>query len=216
MSSGKATLAGAVLVVALFLLSAGIHGEEGQTPGADASPDAQPAARDTAVFAGGCFWCMEPPFDKLNGVLATIAGYAGGDVANPSYEEVTAGGTGHREVVQVLYDPSRVTYDELLEVFWRNVDPLDAGGQFCDRGHSYTTAIFARNQDQARRARESKERIQARFQETVVTPVIEGAEFYPAEEYHQNYYLEHSVRYRFYRWSCGRDDRLKELWGNPT
>jgi peptide-methionine (S)-S-oxide reductase len=158
---------------------------------------------------------MEPPFDKLDGVMATISGYAGGHVPNPSYEEVTRGGTGHREVVQVVFDPSRVSYDELLEVFWRNVDPLDAGGQFCDRGHSYTTAIFARNQDQAQRARASKERIQARLQEAVVTPVVEGAQFYPAEEYHQNYYLKHPLRYRFYRWNCGRDARLKELWGSP-
>lgn len=216
MSSARATLAGAVLVAALVTLTAGIHGQKGPSPGLDATLDSQPAPRDTAIFAGGCFWCMEPPFDQLDGVLATISGYAGGHVENPSYEEVTAGGTGHREVVQVVFDPSRVTYDKLLEVFWRNVDPLDGGGQFCDRGQSYTTAIFARNQDQAERARASKERIQARFQGTVVTPVIEVEEFYPAEEYHQNYYLEHPIRYRFYRWNCGRDDRLEELWGSPT
>jgi peptide-methionine (S)-S-oxide reductase len=173
----------------------------------------QTTARDTAVFAGGCFWCMEPPYDKLEGVLSTISGYAGGHVPNPTYEEVTAGGTGHRESLQVVYDPERVSYQELLDVFWRNVDPLDDGGQFCDRGFSYTTAIFARDQEQARAAEASKEEIRERFDEPVVTPVVQDADFYPAEDYHQNYYQEHSVRYRFYRWSCGRDARLDELWG---
>jgi peptide-methionine (S)-S-oxide reductase len=216
MSPGRAGWAGAGLLAALALTSAAIHGERVRAPHEDGIPAAQATPRDTAVFAGGCFWCMEPPFDKLDGVLATISGYAGGHVPNPSYEAVTRGGTGHREVVQVVFDPSRVSYDELLEVFWRNVDPLDGGGQFCDRGHSYTTAIFARNQDQARRARASKERIQARFRETVVTPVEEGARFYPAEEYHQDYYLKNPVRYRYYRWSCGRDARLRELWGSPS
>jgi peptide-methionine (S)-S-oxide reductase len=212
----RAGWAGAVLLAALALPSVAILGEGNKAPNADEIPQAQPTPRDTAIFAGGCFWCMEPPFDKLDGVVATTSGYAGGHVPNPSYEEVTGGGTDHREVVQVVFDPSRVTYDELLQVFWQNVDPLDAGGQFCDRGHSYTTAIFARNQDQAERARASKERIQARFQETVVTPVVDGAEFYPAEEYHQDYYRENPLRYRFYRWNCGRDDRLKELWGSPS
>lgn len=176
----------------------------------------QEASRDTAVFAGGCFWCMEPPYDKVEGVVSTISGYAGGHVPNPSYEQVTAGGTGHRESVQVVYDPEEVTYEKLLEIFWRNVDPLDDGGQFCDRGFSYTTAIFAGDEEQARLARESKEKIQERFSETVVTPVVRDASFYPAEEYHQDYYQEHSIRYRFYRWNCGRDARLEELWGDEA
>ncbi len=174
---------------------------------------AQTAARDTAIFAGGCFWCMEPPYDKLDGVTATISGYAGGHVPNPSYEQVTAGGTGHREAVQIIYDPGRVSYETLLDVFWVNVDPLDDGGQFCDRGFSYTTAIFARDGEQARLARESKEAVQEELEEPVVTPVVTGADFYPAEDYHQNYYREHSIRYRYYRWACGRDNRLEELWG---
>jgi len=172
-----------------------------------------PAPPDTAVFAGGCFWCMEPPFDALDGVLATVSGYAGGHVPNPSYEQVSAGGTGHREAVMVVYDPARVSYGELLDVFWHNVDPLDDGGQFCDRGFSYTTAIFARSEAQAERARASKVKIDGRFEEEVVTPVVTEAAFYPAEEYHQDYYRKNSVRYRFYRWSCRRDARLEELWG---
>jgi peptide-methionine (S)-S-oxide reductase len=159
---------------------------------------------------------MEPPFDELDGVLATISGYAGGHVEDPTYEEVTAGGTGHREVVQVIYDPTRIGYPQLLDVFWRNVDPLDDGGQFCDRGFSYTTAVFAQDEEQLRQARASKEAVQDRFREEVVTPVVENGPFYRAEEYHQDYYDENPIRYRFYRWSCGRDGRLEELWGQTT
>jgi peptide-methionine (S)-S-oxide reductase len=174
----------------------------------------QTASRDTAVFAGGCFWCMEPPFDKLDGVISTTSGYAGGSVPNPSYEAVTAGGTGHRESVQVVFDPGRVKYQALLEAFWKNVDPLDEEGQFCDRGLSYTTAIFAQDEGQARLAEESKLEIQKGFEKPLVTPIVQGAAFYPAEDYHQDYYLTNSIRYRFYRWSCGRDARLEELWGS--
>lgn len=184
--------------------------------GGPLTPHPQEVVRDTAVFAGGCFWCMEPPYDELDGVLATISGYAGGHVEDPSYEEVTAGGTGHRESVMVVYDTTRVTYPELLEVYWRNVDPLDDGGQFCDRGFSYTTAIFVRDARQRRRARASKEAIQDRFRQEVVTPVVQDTTFYPAEEYHQDYYEKNSIRYEIYRWNCGRDDRLDELWGKET
>jgi peptide-methionine (S)-S-oxide reductase len=171
------------------------------------------AARDTAVFAGGCFWCMEPPFDEMEGVLATVSGYAGGHVPDPTYEQVVAGGTGHREAVMVVFDPSRVGYARLLQAFWRNVDPLDDGGQFCDRGFSYTTAIFARSEEQARLATASRDAVQDRFDGDVVTPVVRDAPFYPAEPEHQNYYREKPLRYKYYRWSCGRDDRLDELWG---
>lgn len=171
------------------------------------------AAQDTAVFAGGCFWCMEPPFDKLDGVIGTISGYAGGHVEDPSYEQVTAGGTGHREAVMVLYDADRVPYSELLTVFWRNVDPHDDGGQFCDRGFSYTTAIFATDPEQTKTAEASKASVQDGFGIDVVTPVVQGADFYPAEEYHQDYYEKNPLRYEFYRWRCGRDDRLEEVWG---
>lgn len=170
----------------------------------------------TATFAGGCFWCMEPPYDKLDGVLETISGYAGGHVVNPSYAEVSSGTTGHAEVVRVHYDPERVSYERLLEVYWRNIDPLDSGGQFCDRGSQYRSAIFAENSRQLELARQSRQRLEnsANLSAEIVTEVTELEAFYPAEDYHQNYYQEHPVRYEFYRFTCGRDDRLDELWGS--
>lgn len=168
-----------------------------------------------ATFAGGCFWCMEPPFDELEGVVETVAGYTGGQTENPTYEEVSAGGTGHIEAVQVRYDPARIGYERLLEVYWRNVDPTDADGQFCDRGHSYTTAIFyhdARQRELAQRSKEALERTKP-FDPPIVTPILPAARFYPAEEYHQDYYLKNPLRYKFYRLGCGRDRRLETLWG---
>ncbi len=175
---------------------------------------------DTAVatFAGGCFWCMEPPYDELEGVTATISGYIGGSVADPSYEQVSSGGTGHAEAVQVEYHPDQVSYETLLEVFWRNIDPLDAGGQFCDRGSQYRSAIFYHNEEQKRLAEASRARLndEAGLPGPIVTGIVSAdpADFYVAEDYHQNYYQEHSVRYKFYRWNCGRDERLEEIWGN--
>lgn len=173
-------------------------------------------AEDTAeaVFAGGCFWCMEPPYDELDGVLETTSGYTGGHVEDPSYQEVVAGGTGHYEAVKVTYDPSRVDYQTLLDVFWRNIDPLDAGGQFCDRGNSYRAAVFYRTPEQERLARASKESVKARFDQPVVTEILKASEFYPAEEYHQNYYEKNPVRYKYYRFRCGREARLDELWAD--
>lgn len=165
-----------------------------------------------AVFAGGCFWCMEPPYDELEGVLETTSGYTGGQVADPSYEEVVAGGTGHYEVVKVTYDPSRVDYQTLLKVFWRNIDPLDPGGQFCDQGHSYRAAIFYDTPEQERLAQASKQKVEARFDQPVVTELLAASEFYPAEEYHQNFYEKNPVRYKYYRFRCGREARLDELW----
>jgi peptide-methionine (S)-S-oxide reductase len=172
-----------------------------------------------ATFAGGCFWCMEPPYDKLDGVLATISGYAGGTTVDPTYREVSSGGTGHAEVVQITYDPARVTYEQLLEVFWHNVDPLDAGGQFCDRGSQYRTGIFIHDEEQRRLAEASKQALteSGRFEQPIVTEIEEAGPFYPAEDYHQDYYEKNPVRYKFYRWNCGRDQRLAELWGEqPT
>jgi peptide-methionine (S)-S-oxide reductase len=166
-----------------------------------------------ATFAGGCFWCMEPPFDDLNGVVSTTSGYAGGHVKNPTYEQVSAGGTGHAEVVQVVYDPAKVSYERLLEVFWRNVDPLDAGGQFCDRGSEYRTAIFYHSDEQRRRAEASRERIQRTLGRPVVTEIASVGTFYAAEDYHQDYSSKNPIRYSFYRWTCGRDNRLDEVWG---
>ncbi|MEO0408026.1 MAG: peptide-methionine (S)-S-oxide reductase MsrA [Cyanobacteria bacterium P01_A01_bin.135] len=175
----------------------------------------QPAAADTSVatFAGGCFWCMEKPFEQLDGVVDTISGYTGGSVENPSYGQVSQGWTGHIESVQVTYDPEQVTYDELLDVFWRNVDPLDDGGQFCDRGEQYETRIFYHGEQQRQLAEASKTEVAGELEEEIVTPILAAETFYPAEDYHQNYYRTHPVRYRAYRFACGRDRRLEAVWG---
>lgn len=164
-----------------------------------------------AVFAGGCFWCMEPPFDALKGVVATTSGYAGGAKKNPTYEEVSAGSSGHREVLEVTYDSSQITYEQLLEVFWKNVDPFDGKGQFCDKGEQYESAIFAGGSDRklAEASIAAKEKA---LKKKVATRLFPEAEFFPAEEYHQNYYQKNPVRYKYYRFSCGRDKRLKEIW----
>ena len=166
-----------------------------------------------ATFAGGCFWCMEPPFDKLDGVVSTISGYTGGTKKNPTYEEVSAGKTGHAEVVQITYDPKKITYEKLLEVFWRNVDPLTPNRQFCDVGSQYRTAIFYHDETQKRLAEESKKALSKRFKEPIVTEIVAASEFYPAEDYHQDYYTKNPLRYKYYRYSCGRDQRLEALWG---
>ena len=170
---------------------------------------------EKATFAGGCFWCMEPPYDKLDGVISTTSGYIGGTKTNPTYEEVSAGGTGHAEAVEVLYDPNKISYTELLNVFWPNVDPTTADRQFCDVGKQYRTAIFYHNEEQEKLAKESKAAIEKTksFPEPVVTEITKATEFYPAEEYHQDFYEKNPIRYKFYRLSCGRDNRLEELWG---
>lgn len=174
--------------------------------------------RATALFAGGCFWCVEEAFDAVDGVVATTSGFAGGDVENPSYEQVVAGGTGHYESVLVEYDPSRVSYEELLYVFWRNVDPLDGGGQFCDRGDHYRAAIFAGTEDEYRAARASKEELEqsGRFEKPIATEILQRTTFYAAEEYHQNYYQKNPLRYRFYVTTCGRYARLDRVWGDEA
>jgi peptide-methionine (S)-S-oxide reductase len=171
-----------------------------------------------ATFAGGCFWCMEPPYDKLDGVSATISGYTGGTKVDPTYQEVSAGGTGHAEAVQITYDPTKVSYEQLLEVFWHNVDPLDAGGQFCDRGSQYRTGIFVHDAEQRRLAEASKQALEVsgRFAQPIVTEIAEASPFYPAEDYHQDYYEKNPIRYKFYRWNCGRDARLEQLWGDEA
>lgn len=170
-----------------------------------------------ATFAGGCFWCMEPPFDKLEGVISTTSGYAGGPEADPSYRDVAAGRTGHAEVMQVLYDPSRISYTELLRVFWRNIDPFAVDRQFCDIGAHYRTAIFYHDEAQRVAAAASLAEVAARFEAPVATVIeAEGGTFHPAEAYHQDYYLKNPVRYRYYRFSCGRDSRLAEIWGDEA
>ena len=173
---------------------------------------------DTAIFGGGCFWCMEPPFDKLKGVVSTTSGYIGGTVDNPTYKQVSAGGTGHAEVVQVVFDPARVTYAKLLTVFWRNIDPVTANRQFCDGGDQYRSAIFFHGEAQGVASRASKTALvqSRRFSKPIVTEVVAASKFYRAEEYHQDYYKKNPVRYKYYRGRCGRDDRLKELWGKPV
>lgn len=170
-----------------------------------------------AVFAGGCFWCMEPPFDKLDGVVSTISGYTGGRLADPSYKQVSAGGTGHAEAVQITYDPAKVSYAKLLEVYWHNVDPFDGGGQFCDRGDQYRPAIFVDGDVQRREAEQSLQRIAETLRKPLAVTIEPAAAFYPAEDYHQDYYEKNPLRYKFYRYSCGRDQRLEQVWGGkPT
>jgi peptide-methionine (S)-S-oxide reductase len=178
------------------------------------------AAAQTAVatFAGGCFWCMEPPYDKLPGVISTVSGYMGGTVKNPTYEQVSGGRTGHTEVVQVTYDPTKVTYEKLLEVFWKNIDPTVKDRQFCDVGSQYRTSIFYHSEEQKRLAESSKAALDKAkpFKDAIVTPVAAAGDFWPAEEYHQDYYRKNPVRYSYYRTGCGRDARLKELWGTQA
>ena len=176
--------------------------------------DAQELAK--ATFAGGCFWCMEPPFDALDGVVSTTSGYTGGHTANPTYEQVSAGKTGHAEAVEIVYDPRKVTYTRLLEVFWRNIDPLTANAQFCDTGSQYRAGIFVHDAMQRRLAEASKDAVAQRLQKPIVTEITAASQFWPAEEYHQDYYKKNPIRYKFYRTSCGRDRRLEAIWGPDT
>ena len=173
---------------------------------------------ETAIFAGGCFWCVESDFDGVPGVVETISGYTGGITPNPTYQQVSHGNTGHHEAVKVTYDPKKVSYATLVDVFWHSVDPTDAGGQFCDRGESYKTAIFALTPEQKRIAEESKKALQASgvLKDPVVTKIEDAGPFFPAEDYHQNYYKENPLRYRFYRLRCGRDSRIEALWGKDA
>jgi peptide-methionine (S)-S-oxide reductase len=168
-----------------------------------------------ATFAMGCFWCGESDMEKVSGVISVVSGYTGGQVKSPSYEEVSAGGTGHRESVEVTYDPAKVTYEHLLDVFWHNIDPLDGAGQFCDKGNQYRAAIFYHDEAQRRAAVASKEALMKRFPK-IATDIFPAREFYPAEEYHQDYYKKNPVRYHFYRANCGRDRRLEEVWGKEA
>ncbi len=182
-----------------------------------AAPEPVPgnARLERAVFAGGCFWCMEHPFDQLPGVVSVTPGYTGGHAGNPTYEQVSSGGTGHTEAVEIVYDPSEIAYKRLLDVFWRNIDPTDAGGQFCDRGTQYRSGIFYRGEEQRKGAEESLRELEKNkpFQGKIVTQIVAGSEFWPAEEYHRQYYKKNPIRYRYYRSGCGRDARLKTLWG---
>ncbi len=166
-----------------------------------------------ATFAGGCFWCVESDFDKVPGVVKTVSGFTGGTVTDPTYGQVTAGGTGHREAVRIAYDPSKVTYAELLTVFWHSVDPTDDGGQFCDRGESYKTAIFTGDDHERRLAEASKRAAEEALETKVATSIEMAGPFYAAEDYHQDYYQKSRLKYQYYRWACGRNQRVEEVWG---
>jgi peptide-methionine (S)-S-oxide reductase len=171
-----------------------------------------------ATFAGGCFWCMEPAFDNLKGVISVTAGYTGGKKENPTYKEVSAGGTGHAESVKIVYDPAVISYQKLLDTFWHNIDPVAVNRQFCDSGNQYRSAIFYHSTEQARLARAFKAALErsGRFTEPIATEITPAGRFYAAEEYHQKYYRKNPLRYRYYRSGCGRDRRLKEIWGESA
>jgi len=189
--------------------------------GMAALPQGSLAAEKTqyakATFAGGCFWCMEEVYEKVDGVVSVVSGYTGGQLANPTYEQVSAGGTGHAEAVEVTYDPTKVTYQRLLEVFWHNVDPTTPNAQFCDHGNQYRTAIFYHDEKQKMLIDESRQAVESSksFPQPIVTEIIPFSVFFSAEDYHQDFYKKNPVRYKFYKWNCGRSQRLEELWGKP-
>lgn len=173
------------------------------------------AQTQTATFAGGCFWCMEAPFDQLDGVISTTSGYTGGHQKDPTYKQVSSGNSGHTEAVQIVFDPKKISYAQLLQTFWRNIDPLAQNQQFCDVGTQYRSGIYYHDTDQEKAAKQSLQQLQKSkpFAGTIVTEILPAATFYAAEEYHQDYYLKNPLRYKYYRYSCGRDQRLQELWG---
>ncbi len=206
---------------ATLLLAAASSFAVAQTaPAAAQTTQTAPAAAKTAaaVFAGGCFWCVESDFDKVPGVLSTTSGYTGGRTQNPTYEQVSHTDTGHAESVKVEFDPSKVSYRQLVDRFWHTIDPTTKDRQFCDVGHSYRSALFPQNAEQLKEAQESKAEIEKTkpFKAAIVTEIEPDQKFWPAEEYHQDYYQKNTVRYNFYRYRCGRDERLKELWGDQA
>ena len=200
-----------ITIISMFVLAIALF-----TGSSSANGQGVGEALEKATFAGGCFWCMEPPYDGLEGVVSVTSGYTGGQKKNPTYEEVSAGTTGHAEAVQIVYDPKKITYAKLLDIFWRNIDPLAKDRQFCDTGSQYRSAIFYHNEEQKRLAEASKKTLEQskRFKGPIYMEIVPASEFYPAEEYHQKYYKKNPLRYKFYRFNCGRDQRLKELWGD--
>lgn len=185
-------------------------------PAAQAEDPPEPPQHETAIFAGGCFWCMESAFDAVEGVVATTSGYTGGKTKDPTYKSVKLGTTGHYESLKVTYDPMQVSYEQLLDVFWHNIDPFNARGQFCDRGSQYRAAIFVSGEPQRSAAEASREEIATRTKHKIVTEILPVSTFYEAEEYHQNYYQKNPLKYRYYRYTCGRDQRLREIWGSAA
>ena len=206
-------IAAVVLAVGYAWLRGGLVGTLAGSAMA-ASPAAAQAALQKATFAGGCFWCVEADFDKVRGVVSTTSGYLGGRTANPTYEQVSRGGTGHVEAVEIQFDPAVVSYEQLLDHFWRNVDPFVAHRQFCDVGDQYRPEIFVHSDAQRAAAESSRQRVQSRFKQPIVVKITPVTTFYPAEAYHQDYHNTHAVQYRFYRWTCGRDARLRQIWGD--
>jgi peptide-methionine (S)-S-oxide reductase len=209
------------LPLLLILLAACNPQRTSQAPSLEAPPAIPTAISEDssvarAIFAGGCFWCMEPPFDAVRGVLATTSGFTGGPERNPTYEAVSAGRTGHIEAVEVEYNPALVTYEELLDIFWVNVDPLDGAGQFCDRGAHYRSALFPLSAEQRRSAEASLRRVRERLARPIATEILEPTAFYAADEYHQDFYRKNPDHYRRYRQGCGRDARLQQVWGSEA
>jgi peptide-methionine (S)-S-oxide reductase len=200
-----------ILIAALLTFGTAAHATQTTTDNMT-SNDKQ---YQVAIFAGGCFWCVESDFDKLPGVIETISGFTGGHVENPTYEQVSAGGTGHAESVRITYDSSQVSYQELLDYFWHNIDPTTPNAQFCDHGSQYRSAIFYENEEQHKLAEQSKAVLEKNkpFKGPIVTQIVAASKFYPAEDYHQNFHETHELKYKFYRYRCGRDDRLEQLWG---
>lgn len=200
------------LLISLGFAALLIGGMTGMPQGSLAADTSQYAK---ATFAGGCFWCMEEAYEKVDGVVSVISGYTGGQLGNPTYEQVSAGGTGHAESVEVIYNPGEVTYQHLLEVFWHNVDPTTPNSQFCDHGNQYRTAIFYHDETQKRLINESRQAVEKSksFPQPIVTEIVPASIFYPAEDYHQDFYKKNPVRYKFYKWNCGRSQRLEQLWG---
>jgi peptide-methionine (S)-S-oxide reductase len=202
MATWEVTLMFRRLLISAFMLAVGLGSASAQEKTAK------------AIFGGGCFWCVEADFDKVPGVISTTSGYINGKTKNPTYREVSAGGSGHNEVVEIVYDPAKVTYAKLLDVFWRNIDPLVKDRQFCDSGDMYRTGVYYLDDEQKKLAEETKKTVQAKFApRTVHTEIVKADTFYKAEEYHQDYYKKNEARYNFYRWNCGRDQRLEQLWG---
>ena len=205
----------------LILLGASMKASAGpiEVASASSTPDSSAASarpsEAVAIFAGGCFWCMEPPFDKLPGVISTTSGYTGGRVPNPDYEQVSSGGTGHAEAIKIVYDPALVSFTKLLDVFWRNIDPFAVDYQFCDHGDQYRSGIFAVDAEQMKLAEQSKRVLEdpKHLGKAIATQIVPASTFYPAEDYHQDYYTKNPVRYKYYRYSCGRDKRLEQIWG---
>ena len=197
-----------LLLLSLFITPVIASNQESTTP-----PEQK---GETAIFAGGCFWCMEPPFDKLEGVISTTSGYTSGHKKNPTYKEVSAGSTGHTEAIQIEYDPEKITYSELLDVFWKNIDPVAVDRQFCDAGSQYRSGIYYLNEKQQAEAKRSLQQLNKNklFAGEIATEILPASTFYPAEDYHQDYYQKNPLRYKYYRFACGRDQRLEEIWGS--